>query len=303
MNSRQIELTQLIVSLLVLQTIVAAGTFALLAPGDVAVLGWALIGFVVVACFARPFRGAGAVATVLAVAVFLSAQVYRMIVATGIGPELTYSALQSNYVPAMPNYLPLAFLGALCFAVAGWLADSAAQQLLRTRAQMEQQSTLIRELTLHDDLTGTLKPVYADTKLSEEIERARRYNRTLSIVMLGADDWPATGGVRDREEILATLKTAAEVFKLNLRKVDTVSHREESRFIVILPETHLSGAQAVAERLCRVMASRSPVRFRAGVAEFPSDAASKSELLSEAAAALKFARNADITVASRGLAV
>lgn len=303
MNRKHIEMTQLTISLLVLQSVIAAVVFALLAPEDVAILGWALIGFVVVSCFARPFRGAGAVATVMAILVLLGAQVNRLISATNVGLELSSSALQANYLPALPNYLPLAFAGGLSLAVAGWLGNAVAHQLLLTQSRMEQGSTLIQELTLHDDLTGTLKPVYADAKLSEEIERARRYNRTVSVVMFGADNWPSAANDRDREELASVLRIAGEVFTKNLRHVDTVSYREESRFIAILPETSLSGAQAVAERLCRAVTSRVETKFRAGVAEFPADAASKTELLSEAAAALKFARNADITVASRGLLV
>ncbi|MCL5958934.1 MAG: GGDEF domain-containing protein [Chloroflexi bacterium] len=301
MNGKYDALTHLMIALLGLVCVGTAGAFSLLNMGDLAILAWALAGLLIAVTFARPFPAAGAVTTVIAVILFIGAQFYRMASAMGIGLDLSYSALESTYFPAMPNYLPIMFIGALCFTATGWLSDGVARQLVRIQAQLMQNRAVIRELTLHDDLTGTLKRVYADKALSEEIVRARRYSHNVSVVLLSADDWGGIVKDRGQDESLQALKMVGKLLRENLRTMDTVSRYDETGFVAILPETQRTGAQISAERLCQTVAERTSIHFRAGVAEFPGDAASKSELMSEAAAALKFARNADITVASHGL--
>jgi len=73
--------------------------------------------------------------------------------------------------------------------------------------------------------------------------------------------------------------------------------------LVVLPETPSIGAQVVADRLCREVTAITSIRFRCGMAEFPTDGVAKAELLDEAEAALEFARRTDIIVATRSALV
>ncbi len=275
------------VSLLVLASVAAAAVFALLEAGEAATLGWTLIGALMATSMARPFRGAGVLATALGTVLFFGVQLYRSLSTAGSALELRQLA------PGLE--------GALLLVGVGLLAEIIARRLQRVGDQMDQNAAAIKELTLRDGLTGTLKSVYADKLLAEEIERARRYHRNVSVVLLCPDDWPATVRERGREKAIEALKEVGQVVMKGLRSMDVVSHREESRFLVILPETPAPGAQLVAERLCEAVAAETGLRFRSGVAEFPDDAVSKDELIGEAEAALEFAQSARMTVASRSL--
>lgn len=287
MNGRQVALTLLTIGLLALWMIATAAVFALVELRDTALLGWSLAGAVVITSLARPFRGAAVAITLLAAAAYLGAQIHRMVVLQGLFPDL-------RYLLAM---LP----GIACLVVAGLLSAIVSRQLSRIRAQMEQDTAAVQELTRHDDVTGVLKDSYANRLLSLEIERARRYQRPLSVVLLAAEDWEAhflDRGVEEADEKLATI---GKLLVEGLRAVDVVARGGESRFLAILPETPAEGAQLAAERICETMAEKAGLQFRAGVAQFPDDGVSREELAAEAEAALQFARQAGITVASRSL--
>lgn len=301
MDKRRNSLTYVLVGLLVLSGYGAATALGAVDSGDTVLLVGALAGAVIAASFAWPFTRAGTAATIVAAAYFLALQAYRMIGAGSITVELSQARPAFSYAPSAMNYgVPIA-VGILCLAVAGLLGGAAARRLSRAEEQLARSTTVIRELTIHDSQTGTLKIVYADTLLSEEIERARRYKRSLSLVLLGPDDWQAVVRERGEGEAMEALKVIGRLLEESLRSVDTISYREQGQFAVILPETAVAGGCVAAERLCHAVAAKTSLMFRAGVAEFPGDAVSKAELLNEADAALKFARSANLGVASRVL--
>ncbi len=275
------------VSLLVLTGVAAAAVFTLLESGETAILGCSLIGAILATSMARPFRGAGVLVTVLGAIFFFGVQLYHSLSVAGSALELR------QLIPGLE--------GALLLAPIGLLTEVIVRRLMRVNEQVGQNAAVIQELTLRDSLTGTLKNVYGDKLLAEEVERARRYHRSLSVVLLGPDDWPATVRELGQEKASEALREVGQVILKGLRSMDAASRRDESRFLVILPETAAAGAQLVAERLCEAVESETELRFRSGVAEFPNDAVSRDELLAEVQAALEFAQGAKMTVASRSL--
>ncbi|MCL4535468.1 MAG: diguanylate cyclase [Bacteroidetes bacterium] len=298
---RQSTTTNLLIVLLILCGYITAAVLAAVDSGDTALLIGALAGVIVAVSFAWPFTRAWRIGTLAAIVYYIGLQVYRMAGTGSIMVGLDRARPVLGYAPSAVNYaLPVA-AGVLCLGVAGLLGNGVARRLFKAEAQLERDATVIRELTIHDGDTGALKMVYADTLLTDEIERSRRYKHTLSLVLLGPDDWQAIVRERGDNEATEALKLAGQVIKESLRNVDIVSYREQARFAVILPETAVAGACVAAERLCHSLASRTSILFRAGVAEFPSDAVSKAELINEADAALKFARSASLNVASRVL--
>lgn len=280
-------MARLLASLLVLMSVAAAAGFASLDAGGAALLGWTLIGAVVVTSLARPFRGAGLVAAILGAVFYFGIQLYQAV-------SVAASALE-------PHQLAPGLEGALLLAGVGLLAELTTRRLHRIGEQVRQDTAVIQELTPHDSLTGTLKSSHLHKLLTQEMERARRYQRSVSVVLLEADDWPVAVRNWGQERATAVLRTVAQLVMKGLRSMDTVSRIEEFRFLIVLPETPVEGAQQVAERLCKAAASQTGLSFRSGVAEFPGDAVSTDELIAEARAALKFAQSAGMTVASRRL--
>ncbi len=303
MDARQNALTHLLVCLLVLW---AFTTAALLGIGpnasmETVLLGGILIGAVALMGFVVPDARLRLAGTAVATLYFVAAQVYRMLGEESVRIGMSRGSPLFATTPAAGSHLPVLAAGVVGLAVTWLLSDALARRLFRTEAQLARNATVIRELTIHDSTTGTLKANYADAQLTEEIERSRRYKHTLSLVLLGPDDWQAILRERGQNDSMEALRLAGEAIAEGLRSMDVVFYREQAQFAVILPETGVAGGCVAAERLSKAVTSRTAIMYRAGVAEFPGDAVSKAELINEAEAALRFARSASLNVASRVL--
>jgi GGDEF domain-containing protein len=116
-----------------------------------------------------------------------------------------------------------------------------------------------RRLAIHDRETGLYAYWYLNRRFEEESRRATRYDSPLSVMVveIGKDDAYET-----RDEVTRWL--AGEK-----RGTDLASHLGDGRFIVILTETGLEEAAAIAGRL----AKRFPEIVEIGLGSFPEDAA------------------------------
>ncbi len=120
--------------------------------------------------------------------------------------------------------------------------NTMAERLLAHRQKLE-------ELSVRDGLTGLYNRRELEKRLQEEVQRARRYCRPLSVMMLDIDHFK---NVNDRyghqagDEVLITV---ADLIQLNVRPVDVVCRYGGEELVVILPETDEAGARIVAERI------------------------------------------------------
>jgi len=107
----------------------------------------------------------------------------------------------------------------------------------------------IYRMTIVDGLTGVHNKRFLMESLEREIPRARRHERPLSMVMFDIDHFK---NVNDSFGHLAgdyVLKELAGVVKSRLRPDDILGRYGGEEFAVILPETDLQGAGAIAEEL------------------------------------------------------
>jgi diguanylate cyclase (GGDEF)-like protein len=106
-----------------------------------------------------------------------------------------------------------------------------------------------RELSITDSLTKLYNSRHFFRQLRQEIERAKRYEEPLSLILLDIDNFKGyndTYGHLEGDRVLAVL---AEVIRENLRSADSAYRYGGEEFTVILPETEGENAVPVAERL------------------------------------------------------
>ncbi|HMQ30846.1 MAG TPA: diguanylate cyclase [Chloroflexaceae bacterium] len=159
----------------------------------------------------------------------------------------------------------------------------------------------VRELATTDALTGVANRRHFFELARLEVERAARYARPLSLLMLDADHFKQ---VNDRYGHVAgdeVLRAIAARCRASLREVDLIGRYGGEEFLALLPETAGTQALQVAERLREVVAdepvltSAGPVQVRIslGVASLPGGAAATvEELLDQADRALYAAKAA-----------
>jgi diguanylate cyclase (GGDEF)-like protein len=108
---------------------------------------------------------------------------------------------------------------------------------------------LLTELVARDALTNLYDYGYLWDRLEQEMTRTRRHGGPLSLVMLDIDEFKR---YNDRFGHLwgdVALKEIAAVLQAISRRSDVVARYGGDEFVLILPETSLEGAVAIAERI------------------------------------------------------
>lgn len=101
----------------------------------------------------------------------------------------------------------------------------------------------------HDDLTGTLNRRYFFQAAHREVSRARRYGHPLSCLMVDINYfnlWNKTFGYPCGDHIL---RSVAQILRSWTRESDIVALFGAKKFAILLPETDVSGAMLLHEKL------------------------------------------------------
>lgn len=120
------------------------------------------------------------------------------------------------------------------------------RQLVKKLAEARR---LLETLATTDPLTGLYNRRQIMTRLEEECERIQRGGIGLSCIMLDVDHFKQVNDTYGHQQGDEVLKMIARQARASLRAYDVVGRYGGEEFIVLLPETDLETAQAVAERL------------------------------------------------------
>ncbi|MCB0882537.1 MAG: diguanylate cyclase [Thermoleophilia bacterium] len=123
----------------------------------------------------------------------------------------------------------------------------------RKRAEMRLQG-----LAVTDPLTSVLNRRGLDESLAAEMERVNRVGASLCVLMVDCDDFKAVNDRLGHAAGDVVLRAIVERMRAELRPGDTLARVGGDEFIVLLPETDVTGAAAIAERL-RLAVSAQPV--------------------------------------------
>ena len=134
--------------------------------------------------------------------------------------------------------------------VAAAFAAQVAVALENSRLYEESQ-----RLATIDTLTGLYNRRQFFFLAEKEIERARRYNKQLAVIMVDLDQFKAINDTYGHLVGDQVLRAVAKACNQALRKVDIVGRYGGEEFTIILPEIGLEGAKYVAERLRTLIAA------------------------------------------------
>ncbi len=118
----------------------------------------------------------------------------------------------------------------------------------------------IYRLTIIDALTETHNKRYLLEFLDRELSRSERYTRPLALVMFDLDNFKAINGELGHLGGDFTLREMAICVKSCVRKEELFVRYGGEEFVIVLPETNLEGAVAIAERV-RSIVEKHPFQY------------------------------------------
>ncbi len=160
---------------------------------------------------------------------------------------------------------------------------------------------VMHNLASTDGLTGLWNHRRMHDLLREEMKRSMRYHRALSVLMLDVDSFKTFNDTYGHPQGDHLLRGIADILRTNVRAVDHVGRYGGEEFLAILPETSKDDACRMAERirtaveeLAFIVVDGHEIRrtVSVGVASYPEDALSPSDLVQRADDALYRAKRA-----------
>jgi diguanylate cyclase (GGDEF)-like protein len=132
--------------------------------------------------------------------------------------------------------------------------------------------------------------------LANEIQRCRRHQRVLSVMMVDVDEFKNYNDKFGHQAGDKVLVEVASVLRKFTRDVDCVSRYGGEEFLLVLPETQIEGAARVSERVREHLANKkfggSKITLSIGIAEFPAHGDSPEAIIASADAAMYKAKRA-----------
>lgn len=156
----------------------------------------------------------------------------------------------------------------------------------------------VRQLAYRDGLTGVFNRRFFETRIVEELERARRYHLEFSVLMIDLDGFKKLNDEFGHLHGDEALRRISNLLVQQSRKTDLICRFGGDEFAILLPETGADSALGAAEKLRRVIATSelpgvtATVSLSVGVASYPHDGDSRDAIVKAADDALYRAKQA-----------
>jgi diguanylate cyclase (GGDEF)-like protein len=156
----------------------------------------------------------------------------------------------------------------------------------------------VKQLAYLDGLTGIFNRRFFELRISEEIERARRFGVGMAVIMVDIDQFKRLNDEFGHLLGDEVLRQVSSIFHQQLRKTDVVCRYGGEEFGILLSQTNPQHALGVAEKLRRMVETWQfpgvprPVTISAGAANYPDHGTTRDELVKAADAGLYCAKQA-----------
>jgi len=128
------------------------------------------------------------------------------------------------------------------------------RELTRKNIELERLNAEVQRLAITDSLTGLYNRRGFFELSQREVERAKRFGRPFSVIMLDIDHFKSINDTYGHEAGDQVLEKVTARLRDKLRTVDIVGRYGGEEFSILLPESEPAGALEAGERLRRCIA-------------------------------------------------
>jgi two-component system cell cycle response regulator len=122
-------------------------------------------------------------------------------------------------------------------------------RFLDAREELREANEKLKHLVEIDDLTGLFNMRSIYQKLEFEMERGKRFNRTVTVVMIDMDKFKSVNDGHDHLFGSYVLSEVGKIIKASTRNIDIPARYGGDEFLIVLSETPLAGVELFCERL------------------------------------------------------
>ncbi len=155
-------------------------------------------------------------------------------------------------------------------------------ELIDKNIELQKTKEKLRQLSITDGLTGLYNYRYFKEQLMQELNRARRHNLSVSLIMMDIDHFKYYNDTNGHPAGDLVIKNIAGLLKENIRNIDVAARYGGEEFALVLTETNKESAGIVAEKIRKLIKDYSfdreesqpigKITISTGVATFPADA-------------------------------
>ncbi len=174
------------------------------------------------------------------------------------------------------------------------------EALQREQEALKEANMRLAALATTDPLTGLFNHRTLLEQLNKEVDRAHRYGDPLSVIFFDGDRFKHINDTYGHAVGDAVLRELGQRVRGVLRGSDILGRYGGEEFMAVLPMTDLEQAQTVAARMCAVVAAGPlatelveggiPVTISLGIATYPVDGLTGSDLREKADRAMYWAK-------------
>jgi diguanylate cyclase (GGDEF)-like protein len=128
--------------------------------------------------------------------------------------------------------------------------SSIRRELSVSRKKLQSSLKVIREMAIHDDLTGFYNRHHLMDIIDSENSRSVRTGSAFSLVMMDIDKFKNINDAYGHQTGDQVLRTFAAIIRSILRKTDFCGRYGGEEFLIVLTQTDIQAAKVFAERIC-----------------------------------------------------
>ncbi|HEY8167930.1 MAG TPA: diguanylate cyclase [Candidatus Limnocylindrales bacterium] len=136
--------------------------------------------------------------------------------------------------------------------------DPSVARLDRSINAIADQLASTHDAATTDTLTRIPNRATIQDALTEEVARANRFGRPLSVAFLDIDHFKSINDTWEHHAGDIVLRRVAHLLRTNVRSIDHIGRWGGEEFVLVLPETDVDEAAALAEKL-RMLVMREPI--------------------------------------------
>lgn len=147
------------------------------------------------------------------------------------------------------------------------------------------------KLATTDGLTELYNHRYFQEQMISQVANSKRYNSVFSLILIDIDFFKKFNDIFGHQSGDAVLRQVAQKLKKNVRSADFVCRYGGEEMSIILPNTDKNEAVITAQKICQTIAEKpfkltndkeSVVTISLGVATYPEDGETPSEIIAKA---------------------